>query len=56
MMDNASVHVSDKMDKFIKSTDFHAIVISPYTPQQNPCEKLIGVIKMYIKESHAQGR
>ena len=56
VMDNSSIHVSKKIEEFIKNTWISLIPICPYFPSLNPWEKLISVIKMKMKARRMHGR
>ena len=55
-MDNAAVHVSQKVKKFLITSKVKAITITPYSPTLNPCEKLINAIKQRIKKKYETGQ
>ena len=49
IFDNARLHWSKNSQQFMKEKGIKAISIPPYSPQLNPVEKLIGVIKSQIR-------
>ena len=54
--DNASIHLSEIVSKFISSTKSRVITIPPYNPVLNPVEKLINCIKMKLRKLHGMGK
>ena len=54
--DNASIHLSEIVSKFILSTKLRVITIPPYNPVLNPVEKLINFIKMKLRKIHGMGK
>ena len=40
--DNAAVHTSEEVDKFISRSGLRLLTICPYRPSMNPVEKVIG--------------
>ena len=51
IMDNSQVHWSNKWRDFMKKLNIKCITISPYSPQLNAAEKLIGLIKGRLRKS-----
>ena len=49
IFDNSSLHRSQEFKKFINKNEVRWISIPPYTPQLNPAEKIIVVIKAKIR-------
>ena len=50
IMDNSRVHTSDECRGFFKKLRIKWITIPPYSPQLNPTEKLIAVIKKKLHQ------
>ena len=51
IFDNSKVHCNEPSQNFMKKYGIRWISIPPYSPQLNPAEKIIGVIKKKKKES-----
>ena len=47
-MDNASIHKTLEIQKFIRDNNLHAITIAPYSPALNAAELVIQVIKAKV--------
>ena len=54
--DNASIHVSDLINKHLKEIKTSMITISSYSPCLNPWEKWIGAIKAKARKEIAKGK
>ena len=48
MMDNASTHMSDEIEKAIEATGAVLIYGAPYSPHLNPIELYFGIYKSYL--------
>ena len=53
---NASIHTSREVESAIKRTAVKMIIIAPYSPCLNQCEKVIGAIKSKIRRAIEDGR
>ena len=56
IFDNASLHCSSTSQKFMKEKGIKWISIPPYSPQPNPAEKAIALIKSRLKWKWIQGK
>ena len=56
VMDNASIHKTSQIQKFLKNNGIYAITIPPYNPVLNVAELAIQAIKAKIKKRRSQGR
>ena len=54
MMDNASTHLSDKVEELIEGTGAILIYGPPYSPHINPIELYFGQYKCYIKKNESR--
>ena len=56
-MDNASVHVSEKTQKFLARARLRAIAITTSCPSLNPTEKIIDLFKtLLVKNGSQEGK
>ena len=54
--DNWMFHRTNKVLSFFKKEKIKWLFIPPYIPEINPCEKLINMIKEYVKSQASQQR
>ena len=48
IMDNASIHISDQIEKLIVSRGYGCVYLSPYSPELNPIEQFWFVVKSSV--------
>ena len=48
--DNCRFHRTTKVRKYFEREKLVSLFIPPYSPEINPCEKLINWVKMYVKD------
>lgn len=51
IMDNAPIHVSEKIDKLVETRGYHCVYLSPYSPELNPIEQFWSLVKSKIKRT-----
>ena len=56
VLDNASIHKTEKALKFIVDSKIPMITIPPYEPSLNPVEKFILAIKSKLKQKKERGQ
>ncbi|KAG2207889.1 hypothetical protein INT47_010873 [Mucor saturninus] len=49
IMDNAPIHTSDNIRKFIESRGYGCVYLPPYSPELNPIEQFWSVVKSKLK-------
>ena len=49
IMNNASIHISDQIEKLIVSRGYGCVYLSPYSPELNPIEQFWSVVKSKVK-------
>ena len=49
IFDNSSVHWNDETANYMRQAGFRWIIIPPYSPQLNACEKIIELIKTKLR-------
>ena len=54
--DNAKIHKSKVASEYILKTKMRLMMNTPYSPWLNPCEQLIGAIKMKLRQELLKGR
>ena len=55
IMDNASIHKSALAVKYYKKLGTRILTLSPYSPSQNPVEKMINAIRQKTKKKYLEG-
>ena len=56
IFDNSSVHTNTDIKNFSEKAGIRWITIPPYSPQLNPCEKIIAIIKTKLRSYWIDGR
>jgi transposase len=51
VMDNASIHTSDDIVKYIESRGYRCVYLPSYSPNLNPIEKFWSVVKSKVKRN-----
>jgi transposase len=54
VMDNLSVHTSEKVRQLIESTGARLLLLPPYSPDLNPIEMAISKMKNYVRSKAAR--
>jgi transposase len=49
IMDNAPIHTSDNIRKFIEGRGYRCVYLPPYSPELNPIEQFWSVVKSKLK-------
>ena len=49
--DNYRFHRASKVREYFIEEEIVCLFIPPYSPEINPCEKLINLVKMYVKDN-----
>ncbi len=50
MMDNASIHCSERLEQMCAEAGVRLLKLAPYSLDINPIEELFAEIKIYIKQ------
>lgn len=56
IMDNAPIHTSDNIRKFIESRGYGCVYLPPYSPELNPIEQFWSAVKSKLKRKAFRGR
>ena len=56
IMDNASIHKTHEVSKFILDSKIRAVTIPPYEPSLNPVEKFILALKTKLRQKKQSGQ
>ena len=56
VVDNCKFHKNNNVKQFITNERVMCIFIPPYSPEINPCEKLINYVKAYVKHEAAANK
>jgi transposase len=51
VMDNAPIHTSDNIAKYVESRGYRCAYLPPYSPELNPIEKFWSVVKSKVKRN-----
>ncbi|KAG0758535.1 hypothetical protein G6F62_006361 [Rhizopus arrhizus] len=51
VMDNAPIHTSEDIAKYVESRGYHCVYLPPYSPGLNPIEQFWSVVKSKVKRS-----
>ncbi|CEG82100.1 hypothetical protein RMATCC62417_16222 [Rhizopus microsporus] len=51
VMDNASIHTSEDITKYVESRDYRCAYLPPYSPEINPIEQFWSVVKSKVKRN-----
>ena len=51
VMDNASVHLSQKVADLIQSTGAYLLFLAPYSPDLNPIKNAFSIYKSHLKRN-----
>lgn len=54
--ENATIHVSHKIENIVRKLNMALITINPYSPSLNPCEGVIGSLKSKLRNDMMSGR
>ena len=55
LLDNASIHKTKMVSKFVYDSNIRLITIPPYEPSLNPVEKFILAIKLKLRQKKQKG-
>jgi transposase len=50
IMDNVSIHRSDKIQQIYDNTEVVLLYLPPYSPDLNPIKEMFGELKTYIRQ------
>ena len=56
LLDNASIHKTKMVSKFVNDSKIRLITIPPYEPSLNPVEKFILAVKMKLRQKKQKGQ
>ena len=56
ILDNASIHKTEMVLKFVNDSKIRLITIPPYEPSLNPVEKFILAVKMKLRQKKQWGK
>ena len=51
VMDNAPIHTSDNIAKYVESRGYLYVYLPPYSPELNPIEQFWSVVKSKVKRN-----
>ncbi|KAG1170467.1 hypothetical protein G6F70_009073 [Rhizopus microsporus] len=51
VMDNAPIHTSEDIAKYVESRGYHCVYLPPYSPELNPIEQFWSVVKSKVKRN-----
>ncbi|KAG1148777.1 hypothetical protein G6F37_006591 [Rhizopus arrhizus] len=51
VMDNAPIHTSDNIAKYVESRGYRSAYLPPYSPELNPIEQFWSVVKSKVKRN-----
>jgi transposase len=54
LMDNATIHKTKKLNKFVNENQIKILYNIPYNPETNPIELLFGSLKRMIKTNNSK--
>ncbi|KAG1164817.1 hypothetical protein G6F36_013707 [Rhizopus arrhizus] len=56
VMDNAPIHTADVIDNMITERGYKCVYLPPYSPELNPIEQFLSIVKNKVKRSQFQDK